>query len=678
MAERRGILGIDAGGTFTDLVFLAKDTLAIEASTKVPTRHGDLLGTIRAGIGDIVRKVDAGRIEDVHLASTLATNATVEGRMAPSGLLLIGYDPQDVDDALAEKRFGTSVVALAEGGHGIRGDELRPLDEGAVRRAGERFRAMSIASVAVSGFFSVRNPLHEIRAREILLEQEPSLSVTCGYELVSELDAFKRSTTAAVNAGLIPVIVELFSAVRDVLHSLGIEAPLSIVKGDGSLVSVEWAQRHPVETVVSGPAASAMGARFLGPGKRDGRKTWVIDIGGTTTDIICLDARGNPQMKNEGATIGGHSILIRTIDIRTFGLGGDSRVARDKDGKLRIGPRRVLPLATAAVRDPRVHEALEVMRSEFPIRREPVLYSLGEESAAPESAVEERVLKKLSAGYLSLPQLLDAESREIRQTIRESLERLEKRNAVQISAFTPTDALLALGRMGEETRWSAETARLAAAIFAAACTGDGVSASGGGKAFAQRVCHLVAGRIAEEVFRKALSGVGFGADAEADLPLLRVALCPPSERRDISVDLRLGGNAVGVGAPAWAFVGDAAPLLGETAILPESAPVAGAVGAAVGTFFLRHVVLITPRESGCFRVHLPNGVQDFERLEAAVEASAAFMQPWLEDLARRAGGVEPVVEWRRHDEITDTNDIHLWTNLIFDVREKGEDSGQAA
>lgn len=146
------------------------------------------------------------------------------------------------------------------------------------------------------------------------------------------------------------------------------------------------------------------------------------------------------------------------------------------------------------------------------------------------------------------------------------------------------------------------------------------------------------------------------------------------------IKLNLNADLIGVGAPAWAFVGESAGMLGETAILPEAAPVAGAVGAAAGSFFMRHSILITPLKSGEFRVHLPSGIADFDELETAVSQSVALMKLWLDRMAREAGSVKASIVWERRDEIAKisggTREVLLRSRILFSVRE-GEDTPRA-
>ncbi|MDR1580419.1 MAG: hydantoinase/oxoprolinase family protein [Synergistaceae bacterium] len=657
------VLGIDAGGTFTDFAYMRRG--AVASSLKIPTMHDDILFTIKNGISLLMEKTDLREAGAVHLASTLATNATVEGKISPAGLLLIGYAASDAASALSAGALGTGIVELTPGGHDGHGDEKEPFDETLAASAVRSLLARGARGLAVSAFFSVRNPAHELRALELIRRNHPGVSVTCGHELASELNAFKRAATAAVNAGLIPIVTELLEAVKVALRSFGIFAPLSVVKGDGALVSSEWAGLHPVETVVSGPAASAIGACFLTGIKKNRRRSWIVDIGGTTTDIIGLDDDGNPVVNAEGADIGGRRLLVSTIDIRTFGLGGDSRVSRLRDGSLAVGPGRVIPNSVAAYRDPRVIDLLKEIDGSGSVSKEPVAVFSGR-PGIPETEAEERILGKLRGGPSTFDRLAKGESKGIAPMTEKIVSAMETRGLVQLSSFTPTDALIASGALD---KWSGEAALLGAAIFARLESRPTTIENLCGE-----IRSFVSGKLAGEIFRKSLVVHGIpeqiAASGAIDLGLRReIGESSPA------VSLRLNGDVIGAGAPAWAFLGEAAEMLGEKASLPENAPIAGAVGAAIGAFFMSHTLLITPAaEIGGFRVHLPSGVMDFADLGDAVSESARFMVPWLTARSLEAGAISPRISWSRADETAMTNgsmgQVYLWTRMTFKVTEK--------
>ena len=183
-----------------------------------------------------------------------------------------------------------------------------------------RRKELKLSAFAIAGHCATRNPRHEIKAREILLSI-PGLPVTCSHELSSSLGGPRRALTAVLNARLINLLEQLITATQSILTQHGLSCPLMVVKGDGSLLHADFARSRPVETILSGPAASLSGAAFLAGSKN----ALIADIGGTTTDVAFLE-NGAPRLKRDGAFVGGWQTMVEAAEIRTFGLGGDSEV----------------------------------------------------------------------------------------------------------------------------------------------------------------------------------------------------------------------------------------------------------------------------------------------------------------------------------------------------------------
>ncbi|MGC9336323.1 MAG: hydantoinase/oxoprolinase N-terminal domain-containing protein, partial [Anaerolineae bacterium] len=373
-------LGIDTGGTYTDTALVDHDTGQVLRSAKALTTRRDLSIGIGAAVdavftpegdGDLPQ-FGPGDVDMVALSTTLATNAIVEGQGSPVSLILIGYDPELIHQYGFEMELVTDDVVYIGGGHDIHGDEAVPLDEAALRDA-VLARCDQVEAFAVSSYFGVRNPTHELRARALIEELTRSCSrrggngnglpVTCGHELTTRLNSVRRATTVALNARLVPLLRELIGTLRQTLTARGVTAPLMVVKGDGSLVRAEWALQRPIETILSGPAASAVGAWHLarhsaaaaaqGTSSVAASDVWVVDVGGTTTDIAAM-REGRPRLNPEGAQVGRWRTMVEAVDVHTVGLGGDSHVRLDADRRLAIGPQRVVPLSLLAQNHPSV------------------------------------------------------------------------------------------------------------------------------------------------------------------------------------------------------------------------------------------------------------------------------------------------------------------------------------
>ncbi len=343
-------MGIDTGGSYTDCAILDMDTSELFTTAKAHTTPYDL----SIGIIDSIDKVfEQGKIkgEDIKLVSvstTLATNSILQNKGWDVGTILIGYTPEAMEELKIEKAF-------VQGGHDLLGDEIDELDEEGVRKVVESM-ASKVKAFAVSAYFGCRNPEHEIITRKIIKEMT-GLPVVCGHEMSPKIGMFERTTTAYLNARLLPIIKEFLDRIKASLQERGINAPLMVVKSDGSLTSELVARERPVETMLSGPAASAVGAGVLSKLK----DYIVVDIGGTSTDIGRVND-GNCQIDPEGASVGNWITRVKALSMRTIGLAGDSRIWIN-NGCLCVGPERVIPLSLAAKKHPNLIKKMEVNKS---------------------------------------------------------------------------------------------------------------------------------------------------------------------------------------------------------------------------------------------------------------------------------------------------------------------------
>ncbi|MCX6540323.1 MAG: hydantoinase/oxoprolinase family protein, partial [Actinobacteria bacterium] len=334
-------LGIDTGGTYTDAV-LFDDANGVIAKAKALTTRHDLALGIAAAVGTVLAnaQVPSADIALVSLSTTLATNALVEGRGGRVALVFIGFDAGDEERAgLAEALHGDPLIRIA-GGHNPHGDSLALLDMAALEREVAAI-APTVTGFAVTAQFATRNPAHEIAARDFIVAAT-GLPVTCGHELSAKLDGPRRALTSVLNARLIGLISGLIAAAQGIMAQHQIDAPLMVVRGDGALMSAAVAKTRPIETILSGPAASLIGASYL----THLPDAIISDIGGTTTDVAMLE-RGVPRLDERGATVGGFRTMVEAVAMTTVGLGGDSEVLIANAGMtagLHLGPRRVVPI----------------------------------------------------------------------------------------------------------------------------------------------------------------------------------------------------------------------------------------------------------------------------------------------------------------------------------------------
>lgn len=633
-------LGLDTGGTYTDAVLFDPATGVIAAAKSLTTKH-DLSQGLTAAVETILPRATAP-IDLVSVSTTLATNALVEGHGSPICLLLAGYDAKALERAGLRQAMGDDPVVFLAGGHAATGDEQAPLDLAAARAAIAQ-HGQRAAAFAVSAFFSVRNPAHEI-ALKSLVREITGLPVTCGHELTSKLDAPRRALTAALNARLIPQLQQLVEAVRRLLAARGIAAPLMVVKGDGSLIEAEVAMSCPVETILSGPAASVVGARYLS-GEAE---VFVSDMGGTTTDVALL-RDGRPVLNPDGAVVGGWRTMVEAVAVHTYGLGGDSEVRLDEAEGLVVGPRRAMPLSLLAQQSPHVLELLrEQLASEpkpghgrFVLRLRAL--DAGEESL---TSGQRQLWDRLAAGPVPLTEI------ESSYVAAQSLLRLADRGLVITAAFTPSDAAHLLGR---QDSWSLDGARLGAALWLRRGAAGGWAPPPSPEAFAAQVAEAVILQSGRALLSTALAEAGdpaIGAVGGFGRLLVDRALSDvPDGQALFAPALTLNRPIVAIGAPVGAYYDEVARRLRTRAIIPPHADVCNAVGAVAGGVMQTVSALITSPADGRFRVHLPSGVADFVELEAAATHAGTHAAALALEHARRAGAEDPQVQVTRADNI---------------------------
>ncbi len=633
-------LGLDTGGTYTDAV-LFDPAKGVLASAKALTTKHDLA----IGLGGAMQGVlgHAGEeIAMVGLSTTLATNAIVEGHASPICLLLAGYEPAALDRAGLRQAMGGDPFVLLSGGHVSTGEEQSPLDLDAAEKA-IRTHAPKVAAFAVSAHFSVRNPAHEIALRRLVRELT-SLPVSCGHELTSKLDAPRRALTCALNARLIPQLQQLVRAVLSLMGKAGIKAPLMVVKGDGSLIEAAVAMECPVETILSGPAASCVGARYLA-GEED---VVVVDMGGTTSDIALLSG-GRPVLNRQGATVGGFRTMVEAVGVHTFGLGGDSEVRLDEQGLI-VGPRRVMPLALLCHQYPAMLAALKQQRDssepighrgQFALRQRPL--DAGEASLNPSQAA---LWTALGGGPQPLSELVNGPG-----ALR-ALGRLVDRGLVLLSGFTPSDAAHILGR---QEGWSIEAATLGAELFLKREAEGGWRPAGEAVGFARQVVEQVVRQSGRVILAAAIDdedGIQEQNWGRLGRHLIARALAGEAAgRRLVDVRLRLARPLVAIGAPVGTYYPEVARRLETRLVIPPHADVSNAVGAVASGVMQKAEALITQPSQGLFRLHMATGIEDFAELETAAARAAAAVESQAADQARRAGAAELQVSVSRKDEI---------------------------
>ncbi|MCK8817942.1 hydantoinase/oxoprolinase family protein [Natroniella sulfidigena] len=605
------VLGIDTGGTYTDAVIYDYQTEQLIDKNKAITTHYDLLEGITEVITSLKQEL-LSEIELVALSTTLATNALVEGQGARVGLLLLGYEQEYLEKFKFDQQIPTKEIRVIEGKFDIKGIETEPLAEEKIKQAGIDWQD-KVDAIAIAGYMSVRNPAHELRAEEIL-SGLVDLPLVCGHRLSSKLNLIKRATTVVLNASLIPLIKELCQKVKQVLTAKGIDAPLMIVKGDGSVVKDEVILTKPIETILSGPAASIIGAKHLS--RID--DLVVVDMGGTTTDIALIDD-GSPQLATDGAEVEDWQTCVESIKFRTIGLGGDSEISLNRECEIKLGPQRLIPYAVAATNygciitelEDIVEKKLEFKQGQFLIlNRDAEYLDLNQR--------EREVIELLESGPKSLAQL--KKELELINLQFLGVERLERLEVIKRIGLTPTDILHVLG---EYTHWSQEAAQLGYELLFLELKNKLRYRLAVGEA------NLEAERFAIELKNKVVKKVA----REVGLQLVRqnskvsqydnlgeVIEHSFDKFERFNWDFQLEIPIVTIGAPAQAYLQHLSQYLTAEIIVPQDYEVANAVGAAVAKVIVNEELLIKKVE-GSYILYYSQGREKFSGLNEALTAA---------------------------------------------------------
>ena len=618
-------LGIDAGGTFTDCALFDFATDEVLAKSKAPTTHRDLL----LGIDEALTRLQLAhpeRISMVALSTTLATNAIAEDKGGFPGAILM------TPDGLPDPRITWQPQRTLSARMSITGEENAPFDEVECRQAITELLALGVEAFAVCGYAGVRNPAHEQAVRRLIQEQ-CDLPVICGHDLANRLNYLHHFNTAVLNARLLPVIRRLLDAARDVLTAHGITAPLMVVKGDGTLMTEELARERPVETILSGPAASVAGASYL-TGQTE---ALIVDMGGTTTDVALVE-RGMVRIDEEGARVAGWQTSVAAAAIQTAGLGGDSYLQFSADRRLSVGPRRVVPLCTLAAEHPSALGWLAQLEPEGVYERSSAaILDFFTRGRAPSGALtdyEERLLAALTDG--PLPRVELARRLGLASPLLLHTESLERLGYLQRSALTPTDVLHA---RGDFTAWSVPAATRALELFA--------------DLYAQPVEVTADLLLAEVVRLLAFESLRYELGDAATAPgsparrLLQAAL-DGQPLGGVHLTLDYAHPLIAIGAPVHSFFPQVGDLLQARVIIPEHAEVANAIGAVVSGVTVREQGLIRPGQFANYVLHWREGRCEFESLEEAIESGRGLLADLALTRAVQAGAAEPRVDVQVH------------------------------
>jgi N-methylhydantoinase A len=323
------IIGLDVGGTHTDVVLIGDQ--GVEREIKVITDHADLFKTVLTGLEKVTHGIDHKKFNRVVLSTTLTTNAIVQNKLSPVGMIVAGGP--GIDPAYYRTN---SDYCCVKGSIDHRGRETEPLSRTEIEQIRDQFKKKGIRYVGIATKFSVRNPEHELTISKILGNSFDKIFM--GHQISGKLNFPRRIATTFINAAVYPIHKDFFEAVKRSLNKKGFAMPIHILKADGGTMSFDSSVDHPGQTILSGPAASVMGSIAFASRNEE---NLVLDIGGTTTDMAVLIDRV-PVLNPLGIQLDCYKSIIRSLATQSIGIGGDSHV-RIENGELQVGPERLGP-----------------------------------------------------------------------------------------------------------------------------------------------------------------------------------------------------------------------------------------------------------------------------------------------------------------------------------------------
>lgn len=533
-------IGIDTGGTYTDAVLLDIHSGAVVATHKERTTHHDLsLGVGKALAGLLRHSVQPQQVVRMSVSTTLATNAVIEGRGARVGLFVLGY----------VRHFKLPVVAniFLKGGHTITGEEEQPLDVESLIDTLPGL-AREVDSYAVCGAMSIKNPTHELVARQAIDMIDPGKPVFCSHLVSGHPGMQERAATASLHAKLMPLMVDFLASIQRSMQGVDLQCPVTIICGNGQGEALERIAEQAAVTMASGPAATA---RF-GASAQAGMAL-VVDVGGTTTDV-CLIRDGQPQLNKEGCVIGQWRTHVEAVDMYTAGAGGDSHLVCLPDGRLQLKAYRVQPLAMT----PGLPAPQTWLRSGMDERM-----AVPVEGVAAEVVEADPILRCLRDHGPCVPSRIEAQTGIGGIVLEKRLERLMFLQQLLLVGFTPTDALHVLGQLD---------------------FGNAAASRGGAEVLSRELgwtvedfCQQVVVETETAIETIILTYLGRSVwGGEQATPFLN--------RRDnelFSLSFNLKLPLVGIGAAARCFLPGVAKRLGTTVRFPNHCEVGNAVGAAL-------------------------------------------------------------------------------------------------
>ena len=631
-------IGIDTGGTFTDIVAYDLETKEVLEKGKSNTTHGNLILGIRRAL-DVLSPEHIKNAETVCISTTLATNACIENKGGRAKLFIFGLTNELMHRFSVQDNYGipyefVNCIDINSSADGLYIDEP-DWDEIAAKHA-DWINDGDV--IAVSELFSTLSGAPCEKKFKTLIESRFDKTCVCANELTNEINAIQRGATALLNARLLPLVQEFVQSIEDEFKNRGCTAPIKVVRSDGSLMSDEFSKSHPVETILSGPASSVL----AGKGFTDSPNYVVVDMGGTTTDISIVKDH-NPVVMKDGVKIAQWKTSVKGIDVSPYGLGGDTAI-RLYDGEFKLDTRRVMPLCAASSMWPSIKDMLRDLLEKKHVNRYPlheVFYLLREPKSLDNFDESERsLIVALKDGPCMIENLKERCGIDIYHF---DSERLEAEGVIMRCGLTPTDFMHIKGDYNLYDR----EASVLASEYILFCMGKKDIEEADILALADTAYDLVHCRMFGCIVKTLLAKQypkQFGNGFDEQMTFIIDEAWKNREKPAANLINSLMNTEfvlIGIGAPIGIFLPEVAKALNTRCIIPEHSEVANAIGALNANVRTVFKVDISQRLSSTgskfYIAHLPEGSQVFDELEDAVATAKVSAEKMAREMARLRG-----------------------------------------
>jgi len=627
-------IGIDTGGTYTDAVAYDLDNQQVLGVGKALTTHHKLeIGIL--GALDTLNMEVLKKAKFLSLSTTLATNACVEGIGGLAKLIFI-----NVAEHTVKEMYESYGLPNPEEIYFI-DTEVEAWQE-QLEAEIENFKAFDSLAV-VQIYARENNAKYEKEVCEILQGRWDKPCI-CGYALFQELNVLRRGASALLNARLIPIIQDFIRAIKQALKERELELPLVIVRSDGSLMSLEFALKHPVETLLCGPAASTIAGTKL----TNQRNALVVDMGGTTSDIAIIE-NNMPVTEKAGISIGNWKTFVKGLYVDTFGLGGDSAV-RFAEKNIFLDTTRVIPLSVLATEYPAVIGELEELitgrdYAHSKLLHEFLLLQKDIENHSAYSEEEKELCRQLKKGPLIYTKAATAIGKDI---YRLNTEHLERTGAIIRCGLTPTDAMHVKGDFDRFDKRAAELG----VQFVAMSTGKEAAE------ITEMIYERVEKKLYTNLVRILLKHQDTFYEKYEKESLLNKVIEDSYQSACAGHDsfsnhyVTTKAALIGIGAPTHIFLKGVANLLETKVVLPEYAHVANALGAVIGNVSVSCRILLKPVYTNAgieeYLVYAPNEVLHFAEYEPAKKVAIEVALAEAKKKAIKQGAGEVRVEYQEN------------------------------